>query len=46
VRVGINDTFARTAPDPDTLMDAFGLGVSDIVCAAKRVLEKKSSLHR
>ena len=40
-RVGINDTFARTAPDPESLMDAFGLGVEDIVAAARRALRRK-----
>jgi transketolase len=37
-RVGIMDTFARTALDPESLMDAYGLAVSDVVTAAKRVL--------
>ena len=41
VRVGVADTFARTAPDPEVLMDAYGLGVDDIVRAAKRVLQKR-----
>lgn len=40
-RVGIADTFARTAPDPESLMDAFGLGVSDIVKAAKGVMQRR-----
>jgi transketolase len=40
-RVGIQDTFARTALDPDTLMDAYGLAVADIVAAAKRALARK-----
>jgi transketolase len=40
-RVGIRDTFARTAPDPETLMDAYGLGVEDVVAAAHRVLARK-----
>jgi transketolase len=42
IRVGIRDTFARTAPDPETLMDAFGLGVSDIVQAAEQALRLRS----
>jgi transketolase len=41
-RVGIRDTFARTGPDPETLMDAFGLGVDDVVAAARRVLARKT----
>jgi transketolase len=40
-RVGIADTFARTAPDPETLMDALGLAVDDIVAAARRSLGRK-----
>jgi transketolase len=41
-RVGIRDTFTRTAPDPETLMDAYGLGVEDVVNAARRVLARKT----
>jgi transketolase len=41
VRVGIADTFARTAPDPESLMDAYGLGIDDIVSAVKAVLQKR-----
>jgi transketolase len=37
-RVGIHDQFTRTALDPETLMDAYGLAVSDIVSAAKKVV--------
>jgi transketolase len=40
-RVGIADTFARTALDPETLMDAYGLSVNDIVAAVKRALARK-----
>lgn len=40
-QVGIADRFARTGPDPDTLMDAFGLAVSDIVAASRRALARK-----
>jgi transketolase len=40
-RLGIKDTFACTGPDPDTIMDAYGLGIGDIVNAASIVLEKK-----
>ena len=40
-RVGIADTFVRTAPDPESLMDAFGLAVVDIVSAAKRAMSRK-----
>jgi len=40
-RVGIADTFARTALDPDSLMDACGLAVSDVVTAARRALARK-----
>lgn len=41
VRVGIRDTFALTALNPDLLMDSFGLAVSDIVIAVEQVLVKK-----
>lgn len=40
--VGLNDTFAETGPDPDTLMDAWGLSVEDIVNAARRALARKA----
>lgn len=40
-RVGIADVFARTARDTDSLMDAYGLSVADIVLAAKRALARK-----
>ena len=40
-RVGVADTFALTALDPDILMDAFGLAVDDVVTATVRVLQRK-----
>lgn len=40
-RVGVADTFTRTAPDPDSLMDAFGLAVADVVGAARRAMARK-----
>ncbi|NLF01220.1 MAG: transketolase family protein [Anaerolineales bacterium] len=40
-RVGVNDTFACTGPDPDSLMDAYGLAIEDIVAAAKRCIARK-----
>lgn len=39
--VGLMDNFAETGPDPDTLMDAWGLSIDDIVAAAQRVLTRK-----
>ncbi len=39
--VGIADTFARTALDPESLMDAYGLGVADLVAAVKRAVMRK-----
>jgi len=42
--VGLADTFAETGPDPETLMDAWGLSVEDIVQAALRVTSRKA--HR
>lgn len=41
-RVGIDDRFACTAPDADTLMDAYGLAIDDVVAAAKRSLARKA----
>jgi transketolase len=40
-RVGIADTFTRTAPDPETLMDAYGMAVADVVAAAHRALARR-----
>jgi transketolase len=40
--VGVTDMFTRTALDPESLMDACGLAVEDIVAAVKRVLVRKS----
>ena len=40
-RVGIADCFARTAPDPESLMDAYGLSVGHIAAAAERALARK-----
>jgi transketolase C-terminal domain/subunit len=42
--VSLADTFAETGPDPETLMDAWGLSVEDIVQAAVRVFGRKA--HR
>jgi transketolase len=39
--VGLADTFTETGPDPDTLMDAWGLSVNDIVQAVNRVILRK-----
>jgi transketolase len=39
--VGLMDNFAQTGPDPETLMDAVGLSVADIVRAVSRVLVRK-----
>lgn len=41
VRVGVADTFALTALDLESLMDAFGLAVDDVVAAAEQVLRRK-----
>jgi transketolase len=40
-RVGVTDMFTRTALDPESLMDACGLAVEDMVAAVKRVLARK-----
>ncbi len=39
--IGICDTFAETGLDTESLMDASGLGVADIVAAAYRALQRK-----
>lgn len=41
-RLGIRDTFARTAMDHEDLMAAYGLSVDNLVKSAKRALERKS----
>ena len=40
-RVGVADTFTCTALDPESLMDACGLAVADIVSASRRALMRK-----
>ncbi len=40
-RVGIADTFTETGPDFESLLDAYGMAVEDIVKGAKRVLGRK-----
>lgn len=42
-RVGIHDTFARTGPDPESIMDACGMGVSDIVNSAMSLIDRKKA---
>jgi transketolase len=39
--VGLRDTFAETGPDTESLMDACGLAVDDIVAAARRAMQRK-----
>jgi transketolase len=39
--VGIHDTFTETGPYFE-LLDKYGMGVNDIVCAAKNVMKRKS----
>ncbi|MEW5872760.1 MAG: transketolase C-terminal domain-containing protein [Chloroflexota bacterium] len=45
-RVGIKDYFCPTGRDLDTLMDACGLSVAEIVAAAQRVMERKAPKHK
>lgn len=40
--VGLQDTFAGTGPDTETLMDAWGLSVQHIVDAAQRAMQRKT----
>jgi len=39
--IGLNDNFAETGPDNETLMDAWGLSVADIIQAAKKAIARK-----
>lgn len=39
--VGLQDNFAQTGPDPETLMDVSGLAVDDIIQAVEGVLDLK-----
>jgi transketolase len=41
--VGIHDAFARTGPDPESIMDACGMGIADIVNAAISVINRKKA---
>lgn len=41
--VGLADNFAETGPDPESLLDACGMSIDDIVNAARRVLERKEA---
>ena len=41
--IGLADTFAETGPDTESLMDAWGLSVSDIFRAARRVHERRTA---
>jgi transketolase len=40
--VGINDTFAETALDHDSLLDHYGMSVNDIVNAAEKAISRKN----
>jgi len=40
--VGIADTFARTGPNHESLLDKYGMSVADITRAAQKVLKRKS----
>ena len=41
-RVGVRDTFTCTGLDAESLMDACGLGVADVIAASKSVLARKA----
>ena len=43
--VAVNDTFGESAK-PDQLMEKYGLGVSDVVNAAKKAIERKLVLYK
>ena len=42
--VAVNDTFGESAK-PDQLMEKYGLGVSNVVSAAKKAIERKLLVH-
>ncbi len=41
--VGLRDTFAETGPDTESLMDACGLAVEDIMAAVRRAIQRKAA---
>jgi transketolase len=42
--IGLQDTFAETALDHDSLLDRYGMSVDAIVAAAKRAMQRKTAL--
>lgn len=40
VRIGLKDVFGESG-DPDELLDAYGMGVADLVAAAQSVIQRK-----
>ena len=40
VRLGLQDVYGESGP-PEELLDKYGMGVEDIVCAAKKAVEHK-----
>jgi len=40
-RIGIRDTFCVTGPDPDSLLDHYGMAVSDLVSKVKKAVTRK-----
>ena len=42
--VAVNDSFGESGK-PDQLMEKYGLGVSDVVKAAKRAIKRKLVIH-
>lgn len=43
-RVGIADRFTETGPDFESLLDAYGMGVEDIVKGAQRAIQRKEKV--
>jgi transketolase len=41
IRIGIKDTFACTGADPESIMDAYGMSIDDVVQAVIRAMKKK-----
>ena len=44
-QIGIADTFTETSLDFESLLDHYGMGVNDIVKAAKRALQRKEKVE-
>jgi transketolase len=44
IRIGLKDTYPRSG-NPDPLLDYYGIGVTDIVAAARKAIHQKNRAH-